>query len=166
MGLFKGNKKLKENYLIKNKIRWEVFFREGRYKFLTEFWNDVEPVELSIEELLELREELETFMETLNDSGPGFYELRQKTNNGKKLFTLYPKTYVKDLSGLLSRLIDEEYEEYTYLGDVRKIINSKDARYCEDPDCKRKDWPLEPYEKKYHQDGPETEFFSSCGKQK
>jgi hypothetical protein len=151
MGLYQWNRKIfKKHYLITNKIRWDVFSFEGKYQFLCDFLVDKEPVELQIEEIVNLVEMLDTFADTFPQDS-GFYEMRKKTSNGKKLFNLFPRTYVREISALIGGLIEEFYpNDFVYLGGDRKVISKNMARYCQDENCPRPRGALNSYEEIYH----------------
>ena len=128
MGFFK---ELKENYNKefvdepKNKIEWFPLMRSMDYKFLVSFLNKKRPVELTIEEVIDLYHRLKEFRDSFpkddefSKENPYPERLKEviKAKNWKLYLKEYPYHFLNKVLWKLSYLIKQSYKEYSYLYD-------------------------------------------------
>ncbi len=141
-------KELKENYKKefvdepKNRIRWEVLHGVNHYRFLVDFLDGVRPVELTIEELIDLYYSLKKYKNSFPkpevivdpDTYPRYYKLHW-AQKSKTLFKEYPYLFVGNVMDSLAGVIRITYEEYAYLSLDEEIIKKSEARPCKGEDC-------------------------------
>ena len=150
MGFFK---KLKDNYSIEfkekpqNSVMWKYQYQQNHYRFLVNYLNETRPVQLTIEEVIELYYDLIEYQKTFPepkgtvtlDNNPRYYELRW-SNNSKQMLKEYPWLFLDWVIDELGPAIESGYaldykSKVKYkITDDRKIqkFNSKPCNGCGD----------------------------------
>ena len=120
MGFFK---ELKENYIKeykeepKNKAAWEVVYVVYHYRFLVRYLNGVRPIQLTIDELIDLYYDLIEYRKTFPEpkeiisiaTEPRYYDLLH-SSRADKLFKEYPWLFIGRVIERLGSAIELGYQ--------------------------------------------------------